>query len=440
MSKRRYESKDEVEDEDQQAQSAPDEQARNLTRFTGLDKANVLATLASLVNPFSRRMTPEDATKLLLASNDVITDLAPGFQPVDFREFPLIDLTHFGHALTRSADLCNLREARLAHLVEDQFRDKCQACQASQKFSELAACFPCLSEHLPLASKLERRQFLITKDARRGIYTLLKSGSHDYQFVLVKHPLQGEMLLQNHLLACQFVDSNVFRCIGASGISRNITYREHTLTATCIVDFDLYHAQTSVFTDSHCFIFTTCLLVEEQITCLKTDGFFRAVCLDREHRFLTATVFQKRIVVIGGEEQDPSERGSMKIASRVTAFDPAQAKWDADLPMLPQSITKHSAVVFQGKLWVAGGQTVRNGKLILNEEVFNFDGHAWATAGRVKSCRLFPFLFVFENNLFLLGGKTSNKAGQERFLERYDLVSGTFENTCCVDSMFDNVV
>jgi hypothetical protein len=76
MSKPHYDSKEEEEDEEQEETGINGIKANacKLVRFAGRDKASVLATFASLVNPFARRMTRQHASQLLRASQDVIAD------------------------------------------------------------------------------------------------------------------------------------------------------------------------------------------------------------------------------------------------------------------------------------------------------------------------------------------------------------------------------
>lgn len=348
--------------------------------------------------------------------------------PLDFSRFPFLDLTDFDRVYGPGSAQA-LIDQLLAPLRSPGSLAPCPTCDGC-RFTSLSGCTTCLIERLTAVQKQERREFLVNTSS--DTQTLARFRPQGF---LVGNAVKPGMWVRGPILAAQFVSRDVMRCIGLPSLNRMLTYEEHdfSIGSSVRVNIHLLDARAAVFLDHHCFIFASCLHGPEHWIAMPVRMHIRAVCLEEDLRGFTATAFRQSIVLVGGQQQ--ASRGFVKWFTDVRQYQIAGCSW-SQLANLPVPLAYHASVVFRHILYVAGGQTLAHGGAVkLNLQVFAFDGTAWAEAGHVCQPRIYPTLFVHNDELYLVGGERNDGQGQ-RFLERYDFASGTFVESDFSDSQY----
>ena len=121
----------------------------------------------------------------------------------------------------------------------------------------------------------------------------------------------------------------------------------------------------------------------------------------------------KRIFVIGGINQQFAAAQQRRLKT-VVAFN--GVRW-VDAPSLLTTRSDHSAVVFQGKLYVIGGIN-RLGERLDTVDVF--DGERWKASFPMSTKRINFAAVVFQDKLYAIGGEEENFGNSIATVEVFD--------------------
>lgn len=131
---------------------------------------------------------------------------------------------------------------------------------------------------------------------------------------------------------------------------------------------------------------------------------------------LTAVVFEGEIYVIGGQTTDG-------ISGIVELYDPLNNNW-VELASKPQPVKNVQAAVIGGRIYVPGGELV-NGQLTEIMEVYDPRQDTWETAPNLPRPLSAYVLAVFEGKLYLFGGWD----GTQYRREVYEFSPGTADES-----------
>ncbi len=130
-----------------------------------------------------------------------------------------------------------------------------------------------------------------------------------------------------------------------------------------------------------------------------------AACLPRQSH--TALVFNNKLWVIAGATQ----KGSPIFYSRSDVWNSADGiTWEkvTDSAAFPSRVN-FASQVFNGKMWVLGGENTGTVGRALGDVWYSEDGSTWTLANTAAfTPRVFPQSVVYQNKIWILGGHNLN--------------------------------
>ena len=125
-------------------------------------------------------------------------------------------------------------------------------------------------------------------------------------------------------------------------------------------------------------------------------------------RGLSTAVLDEKLYIIGGQYK-PTPAGNWVWSDAMYCFvdhptDPSAATWALQSAKLNTPRSHHASIVFQRRIWVAGGFD-SNSKMLSSVEVFAAAVNKWESAPAMVRKRRYFKLVVVENELYAVGGE-----------------------------------
>ena len=138
--------------------------------------------------------------------------------------------------------------------------------------------------------------------------------------------------------------------------------------------------------------------------------------------YTTATMFDNKLVVIGGRREGADSDIMYTLDEHASQAD--QGKWRAHEARLNTARYNAAAIAFEGKIFVCGGYNDATGNL-RSVESFNPAIGAWQVEGDMIKLRHNFSLFVFDDELYAVGGGIGNTTIEKRnkATKRWQLVA-----------------
>lgn len=135
-----------------------------------------------------------------------------------------------------------------------------------------------------------------------------------------------------------------------------------------------------------------------------TDAWSEAAPLPRAEGSPGGVVHDGRIWAIGG-------RSGFSDFGDVYVFDPATGVWTSGPSLSPRGT--HGAVEFEGTLWVFGGESQEDGRVL--GDVLSLEGSEWKPRRSLATPRSYARAVVLDGGVFVIGGSPAfgNSHGSE---------------------------
>ena len=142
-------------------------------------------------------------------------------------------------------------------------------------------------------------------------------------------------------------------------------------------------------------------------------------------------MFDNKLVVIGGYRQGAGEGDSdIMYTLDEHASQADQGKWRAHEARLNTARCRAAAIAFEGKIFVCGGYAAGAGTRLCSVESFNPAIGTWQVEGDMINARSRFSLFVFDDELYAVGGDYGNTTIEKRnkATQQWQLVADCGQN------------